>query len=76
MTSHDNTQAATRQVLETCLTDTKAAYLKLLTQPGTLDQCREAGKTVRRLAECLAAPNDLDDYDEEVDDFQDGELNT
>jgi hypothetical protein len=62
----------TRKVLETCLTETHASYQALLTQLGNLDHCREAGKTIRHLAQCLV-DLDLVSDDEETseDDFSD-----
>jgi hypothetical protein len=61
---------ASRQALETCLLDTNATYQGLLTQPGALDQCREAGRSLRCLAQCLAG-FERDDGEDEADDFLD-----
>jgi len=57
----------THTVLESCLVETNSTYQTLLGKPGSLDQCKEAGKTVRRLAQCLA------DLELVTDDSEDGE---
>jgi len=55
----------TRKVLETCLVETHGSYQTLLNQPGNLDHCREAGRTVRHLAQCLAETDLVANGDDE-----------
>lgn len=61
MTMDDDSRAA----LETCLMEINGTYRKLLVQPGAIDQCREAGRTLRHLAECLADAYTIGDDDED-----------
>jgi hypothetical protein len=68
--------AASRKALETCLLDTNATYQKLLEQPGAIAPCREAGKTVRHLAQCLVdSTTDLEGYDDSEEEESQFDLN-
>ena len=57
-----------RAVLASCLMRANETYLQLL-ESASSQQYKEAGKTVRRLARCLA---EIDQF--EVDDFEPDEL--
>lgn len=57
-----------RQVLESCLLSMNAKYQELLVQPGALDQAREAGRTVRHLAQCIADSAISEDLEDESED--------
>jgi hypothetical protein len=62
-----------RKALETCRLNTNATYQKLLEQPGAIAPCREAGKTVRHLAQCLAdTDTGLEDYDDDSEEQESG----
>lgn len=61
------TDDTTRHVLERCLLDINLTYLDLLKQAGALEQCQEAGRTVRSLAQCVAEYVELPDEDESDD---------
>ncbi len=64
--------ATSQQALESCLLSANRAYLDLLTQPGNIDVCREAGRTVRTLANCIAnAEQDAEDYLDDLDEPSD-----
>jgi hypothetical protein len=66
-------QATSQEALESCLLSANRAYLDLLTQPGNIDLCREAGRTVRTLANAVAgnAEQDGEDYLDDLDDPSD-----
>jgi hypothetical protein len=71
MTVQQANDADTRKALETCLLEINATYQKLLEQPGAIEQCREAGKTIRHVAQCLAdSDTDLEDYDDSEDESE------
>ncbi len=46
--------STSRKAVESCLLSIHTAYQELLVQPGALEQCREAGRTLRYLAQCLS----------------------
>ena len=60
-----NATDSTRQVLESCLLDANKAYLALLAQPGSLEQSKELGRTVRSFAQCVGDYVDLSDSDDD-----------
>lgn len=68
--------AESASALETCLLAVNTTYQRLLEQPGAIDQCREAGRTLRRLAQCITDAElcglDDDDLEEDSDDELNG----
>ena len=64
-----------REALASCLMGANAVYLQLL-DAATSQQYKEAGKTVRCLARCLAEIEQFDSNDFEVSDAENDALET
>ena len=67
-TTTETTNLTPTEVLADCLTKTNALYLELLNSGFASDLYKEAGKTVRALAQSLSDASTA--YDEDIDDLE------
>jgi hypothetical protein len=68
ITTTETTNLTPTEVLADCLTKTNALYLELLNSGFASDLYKEAGKTVRALAQSLSEASIA--YDEDMDDLE------